>query len=69
MFRYLLSYTSTESYGTNNGNCEITLPRPITSMKDVTALTELLRQEFNLSNPLLLSFSRFDDPAPRKGEA
>lgn len=64
MYRYMLAYTSTEPLGTTNGNTEIRLPHPITTMDDVTEITHMLRERFRLTNPILLSFCRFeDDPA------
>ena len=66
MPRYMLSYTSTEPFGTSNGNCEIRLQTPIRTMDDVAVVTDMLRKQYHLGNPVLLSFSRFDD-APTPG--
>ncbi len=59
MIRYFISYSQQDAGMFGTGNCEIRLQRPIRSMDDLTAITAMLRRN-GISNPLLLSFSRFD---------
>jgi hypothetical protein len=62
MIRYFISYSiqTSNSFGTANG--EIPLTRPIRSLDDIQALTAVLRER-GVSNPVILSFCRFDDDA------
>jgi hypothetical protein len=59
MIRYFISYMFQASGSIGGGNCEISLPQPITSLADVRIVTEYLRRQ-GLNNPIVMSFSRFD---------
>lgn len=59
-YRYLLCYTSAEyAYSTT----EVVRDEPISSMADLRGLNEQLSENFDLTQVLIVSFSRFDDPA------
>jgi hypothetical protein len=62
MIRYFISYSiqTPNSFGT--ANCELPLTRPIRTFDDIRALTKMLRER-GVSNPVILSFCRFDDDA------
>lgn len=59
MIRYFVSYTMQNAHSFGSGNCELHLTRPIESMTDVNDVTALLRNN-GISNPVVMSFTRFD---------
>ncbi|GAA1879651.1 hypothetical protein [Asanoa iriomotensis] len=57
--RYFVSYMYQAGAGLGVGNCEVTWPKPITSMTDVRELTAFLDRQ-GLNNPTVLSFCPLD---------
>jgi hypothetical protein len=67
MNRYFISYMFQASSGIAAGNCEISLPVAITSMRGVRTITEYLRNQ-GLKNPTVMAFSRFDSDTADAGD-
>lgn len=60
MYRYLISYAHSTGYGT----LEIARTIPIRSTADLTDTLNHLRSHGGVTNPFILGFSLFADPAP-----
>lgn len=63
MNHYLVSYIDPSTAAT--GNCEMNLPSPIRDMDDVQAVGALLREHYNLTKPIVMGFSRFENQEGR----
>ena len=61
MHTYMVSWLSAHANQISHGNSAITLPRPISDMNDVAAVQRMIRDEYGVANPILMSFSRFEE--------
>ena len=59
MIDYFVSYLFQGARGIAAANCQLTLPHPIKSMRDVRAITDELRRR-GLINPIVMSYARLD---------
>lgn len=66
--RYFISFSFTGTHGPRTGNGEISRSAPIRSMADVETIAAALREQ-GLHDPIVLSFSRFDDDVADGGAA
>ncbi len=65
MIRYFISFSHQDAGTFGTGNLELNLHRPVQSMEDIQTITGMLLRN-GISNPLVLSFSRFDDPVAER---
>ncbi|MFC7547169.1 hypothetical protein [Plantactinospora sp. GCM10030261] len=61
-YRYLIAYAHSTGYG----SIEFSRSAPITCTDDLTEVLDYLRRKGGATNPFILSFSRFDNPAPTR---
>jgi hypothetical protein len=66
MNHYFVSYLFQNAHGLAAGNCELSCPKPISSMQDVNDIAEYLRKQ-GLVNAVVLSFCPFDGAAAAGG--
>jgi hypothetical protein len=66
MIAYFISYVFAGPHGIAAGNCELTVPSPITSMDDVNTITRFLASQ-GLNNPIVMSFTRLGTAAADGG--
>lgn len=61
MTSYFISYAHTgNGNGLGFGSCQMNLDLPIRSFQDVQVVTRILREQAGVSDPVVLSFTRFD---------
>jgi hypothetical protein len=61
MYHYMLSYVDAAPPRLSHGNCDITLPGPIESMDHIARLSQLIRNQYGLTNPTIMAFSLFGE--------
>lgn len=58
--RYLVGYMTTRG---GFGAAEISLKYPVRDMRDIAVLTDILRAQVHIDDPIVTGFSRFEEAA------
>ena len=61
MHHYLISYLDIDAGRVVHGNANLTLPAPITNWDEAMLVQDSLRRQYNLNQPILMGFSRYDN--------